>query len=96
VQNPVPAAQDPVLVGSGDSLVHLPKSFGMRRPPRGRVSRVAREVETPYSGMLPGWVAGHCACDAFHIDLGRLTCSADARFSRGKTIGIGASSGPRR
>jgi selenide,water dikinase len=42
----------------------------------------------PYSGMLPGLVAGHYAFEACHIDLERLCERADVRFRRASAVGI--------
>jgi selenide, water dikinase len=88
MQQPVPVAQDLLLVGGGHAHVHVLKSFGMKPLPGVRVTLVARDVETPYSGMLPGWVAGHYAFEECHIDLGRLARFADARLVRDAAIGI--------
>ena len=77
-----------VLIGGGHAHVEVIRSFGMM-PERGVVMTViARELEAPYSGMLPGLVAGHYSDDACHIDVVRLASWAGARIVHGSATQI--------
>ena len=83
-----PPLRDIVLVGGGHAHVQVLKSFGMKPAPGLRLTIVAREPHTPYSGMLPGHVAGLYGFDDIHIDLARLSTFGGARFVAAEVIGV--------
>ena len=85
-----PPLRDIVLLGGGHAHVQVLKTFGMAGEPGLRLTVVAREAHSPYSGMLPGLVAGHYAWDDIHIDLARLAAFAGARFVAAEATGLDA------
>ena len=83
-----PVLRDIVLVGGGHSHVVVLRMFAMRPLPGVRLTLICTDTDTPYSGMLPGYIAGHYSFDEVHIDLRRLAEFAGARYYRDEVIGI--------
>ena len=84
----VPVIKDVVLVGAGHAHVGVLRRFGMKPMPGVRLTLITRQVDTPYSGMLPGQIAGLYDFDETHIDTGPLCRFASARLYHDEAVGL--------
>ena len=77
-----------VLVGGGHTHVQVIRALAERPEPGVAVTLVTDRLLTPYSGMLPGHVAGLYGHDQMHIDLARLAGVSGARLVTSAGAGI--------
>ena len=61
-----------VLIGAGHAHVEVLRRFRLRPDPLVRLTLVTTGPDTSYSGMVPGYVAGHYSRAAIHIRVDRL------------------------
>ena len=80
MHEPTELRRDLVLVGGGHSHALALRMLAMKPVAGLRVTLVSPASHTPYSGMLPGLVAGHYSFEETHIDLVRLCQWAQVRF----------------
>ncbi len=85
---PLPLTRDLVLIGGGHTHALLLRTWGMNPLPGARVTVINPGPTAPYSGMLPGFVAGHYSRSDLDIDLVRLARFAGARVILGAVEGI--------
>ncbi|MXQ06796.1 selenide, water dikinase SelD [Alphaproteobacteria bacterium GH1-50] len=87
-QAALPLVRDVVLVGGGHAHALLLRSWGMEPVAGTRLTLINPAPTAPYTGMLPGHIAGHYGRDALEIDLVRLARHAGARLTFGRVEGI--------
>lgn len=75
-----------LLIGGGHSHVEVIRRWGLAPEPDVAVTLISPDRHTPYSGMLPGYIAGHYSHADCHIDL-------DAVCAQAGVTRIGASLG---
>ncbi|MEX1234354.1 MAG: selenide, water dikinase SelD [Roseovarius sp.] len=83
-----PLTRDLVLIGGGHAHALVLRKWGMRPLPGARLTLIDPNPKAPYTGMLPGHIAGHYPREALDIDLGRLARFAGARLIVGHACGI--------
>lgn len=88
IQNETPYKKTLVLIGGGHSHLAVVKQFGMAPLPGAGVILISRNIDMPYSGMLPGYLAGHYRYDDCHIDLSALARFANTTFIQAEVTAL--------
>lgn len=83
-----PLVHDVVLIGGGHAHALLARDWAMRPLPGVRLTLINPAPVAPYTGMLPGLIAGHYRRDEILIDLVRLARAAGARLILDRVVGI--------
>ncbi|MCK5355421.1 MAG: FAD-dependent oxidoreductase, partial [Methyloprofundus sp.] len=86
----IPIFKDLVLVGGGHSHALVLHKWAMNPLPGVRITLISPQTMTPYSGMLPGLIAGHYSFAQTHIDLVKLSLWANIRFIQDSVTAIDA------
>ena len=87
VKSPSPV-KHVVLIGGGHAHVAVIRSYGLKRWPNTKLTVISKDVQTPYSGMLPGWIAGHYQYNDCHINLQPLCQWAGVRLIHDEVIDL--------
>ncbi|PZU96890.1 MAG: bifunctional NADH dehydrogenase FAD-containing subunit/selenide, water dikinase SelD, partial [Leptolyngbya sp.] len=81
-------ATDVLLLGGGHTHALVLRRWGMAPMPGVRLTLLSDLVDTPYSGMLPSYVAGRYSFDEAHIDLRPLTRFAQCHLVVDRAVGL--------
>ena len=80
-----------LMVGGGHSHALVLAQWRRQGRPKGRIALVNDHPFAPYSGMLPGLLAGHYQPEQCFIDLAKLCASLDIEFMVDSLQGVQAS-----
>jgi len=93
MQMPLPLTRDLVLIGGGHAHALVLRKWGMNPLAGARLTLINPAPTAPYSGMLPGHIAGHYGREDLDIDLVKLARFARARLILAPATGIDAHAG---
>jgi selenide,water dikinase len=79
---------DLVFIGGGHSHSLVLRMLAMKPIDKVRLTLITDARLTPYSGMLPGYIAGHYNEQETHLDLNKLCKAANVRLIQGRVSGI--------
>ncbi len=87
-KNPTPLVSDLVLLGGGHANIQVLKMMAMNPIGGLRITLISDQTHSPYSGMIPGYLAGFYSYEECHFDLRRICEELGLRFIKAKIIGI--------
>ena len=88
MQLPLPLLKNVVLVGGGHAHALVLREWAMKPVAGASLTVINPHPTAPYTGMLPGFVAGHYTREELDIDLVKLARFAGVRFVLGKATEI--------
>lgn len=88
MQHPLPQTRDIVFLGGGHAHALVLRAWAMNPLPGARLTVIDPNPVAPYTGMLPGLIAGHYTRAEIEIDLVRLARAAGARLILGRGAGL--------
>ena len=65
----IPITNDLVLIGGGHSHLSVIMELSKKPLKGNRITLISNEIDTPYSGMIPGFIEGIYSWRESHIDL---------------------------
>lgn len=77
-----------VLLGAGHVHLHLLRDLARERMPSAQLVLVSPFAETLYSGMVPGWLAGHYSLAQCSIAVRPLAEAAGVEFAEASAVGL--------
>ncbi len=77
-----------LLVGGGHTHIEVLRRFALAPDPDVALTLVSPDAATPYSGMLPGLIAGHYTHDEAHVALAPLAHWAAAQLVVDRVVAL--------
>jgi selenide,water dikinase len=87
-KNSTPIVSDLVLLGGGHANIQVLKMMAMNPIGGLRITLISEQTHSPYSGMIPGYLAGYYSYEECHFDLRRICEDLGQRFIKAKIIGV--------
>ena len=89
--SPKSSIQKLLLAGAGHAHINLLRRLMAKQPANIEVTLITEQPKTIYSGMLPGWMAGHYNLSDISIDAKSLCKQAGVRFIQQSLAAVKAS-----